>query len=417
MSAADELLTIADLAVSPGAMPDSADLPQVGVVIANYNGREQLLGCLASLAAQDYPKAKLRIAVFDNGSKDGSAKAVRAEYPDVVLLENERNLGFTPAANGGAKALPESEHFAFLNNDARVEPMWLRELVAPIVRGECAATSSLMLDESGSTVDFAGGGCNFHGVAVSHGYKRPRGPEHETARRTLFACGGAMAVDANVFNAIGGFDDEFFAYYDDLDIGWRLWIAGHEVHTAPRALCRHAHSHTSGRFPYEQVRLLQVRNAILTCFKNYDRPNLDRLLPAILALAVRRTYFLVRDKDDRALRIERAKPYWQHRLRKFLAKLLPGSFPSFRMGDMASADLLALNDVVGNWDHWEKRRAVVQATRKRDDSEILRLFEKPLWCIEPRDPGYVALHESMLKSFAIDELFRGCTLEGPAPLD
>ena len=97
-----------------------------------------------------------------------------------------------------------------------------------------------------------------------------------------------FAISSAVFHESGGFDEEFFAYYEDVDLGWRLWVLGHEVHYVPSAVCYHHHSSTSRRLPYETVRLLQTRNPLLACVKNYERHNFERVLPVALGVFLRR---------------------------------------------------------------------------------------------------------------------------------
>ena len=94
-----------------------------------------------------------------------------------------------------------------------------------------------------------------------------------------------MAMDREVFEEVGGFDIQFFAYYEDVDLGWRTWVQGHTVEYTPRAVCYHHHSSTSRRLPRETLRVLQVRNPLLACFKNYDDANLRKVFPTMLALA------------------------------------------------------------------------------------------------------------------------------------
>ena len=161
--------------------------------------------------------------------------------------------------------------------------------------------------------------------------------------------------------------------------------------------------------PIERLRLLQVRNPLLACFKNYDDDNLRRILPAMLALASRRCYLWADLGDAEDFRIERLKSLpstrgpsaWLAKLRGFLRG-------QASMTRIATADLVAVNDLLGRWDYWSERRATVQAARRRPDTEILRLFLRPLWCIE-QEAGYSELHSGLIKLCGLDTLFQGCT--------
>lgn len=402
------------LRVEPGPAVDASRLPRVSIVILNYNGRHHLAGCFGSLAALDYPKDRLEVILIDNGSDDGSVAEMREAHAWVRLIENERNLGFTGGCNQGAQAARDAELLVFLNNDMRVEPRWLAELVAPIVRGECHATTAKMYSWDGKLINSVGGGMNFHGIGIQSGYLEVPGPEHDVPRKTLFACGGAMAIQASVFHAVGGFDPEFFAYYEDVDLGWRLWIEGYAIHYAPKAICYHHHSSTSRTFPPETIRVLQVRNPLYSCFKNYDDEHLRRVLPAMLALATRRMLLISGIPSDRPFRIEDVDLDRPGALGKFLDKAKRGFDPDMVLRRNAGADLIAINDLLGNWDHWMERRAQVQSRRRRPDSEIFPLFIRPMWCVED-EGAYRALHAGLGRFLGLDAMFEGHSVDGAKP--
>lgn len=402
------------LGVELGPALADADLPRCAVVILNLDGRHHLGPCFETLAAQRYPRERYEVILVDNASRDGSVREMRRRHRWVRLLENERNVGFSAGCNQGARAAEGAEVLVFLNNDMRVEEDFLRELVAPIVRKECAATTARMYSWDGKKMNSAGGGMNFHGIGIQRGYLAEPGPDYEWPRRSLFACGGAMAMDAKLFERLDGFDEEFFAYYEDVDLGWRTWIRGAEVWYVPGAVCYHHHSSTSRRMPREAIRLLQVRNPVLACFKNYDSDNLRKVLPAILALALRRTWIASGSLDLRSFRIEHHKPRAAGGWRALVDKALGRARERVDVQRVAVADLVGLNDLLGRWDHWLARRARVQATRRRPDEEIFRLFLHPHWCIED-DPGYRELQRGLGSFLRLDELFRGATEPSPEP--
>ena len=392
------------LELEPVPPPAEADLPRVAIVALNWNGRHHLGHFFESLGDLDYPADRRECVLVDNGSDDGSVEEVRRRWPWVRLEVNPRNIGFSAGCNQGARTAADPEVVVFLNNDMRVEPGFLRRLVAPIVAGACTATTGKMLSWNGKVLNSAGGGMNFHGVGIQRGLGHPPHARYDVPRKTLFACGGAMAMRAGTFLELGGFDEEFFAYYEDVDLGWRTWIAGHEVHYVPDAVCHHHHSSTSRRVPVERLRLLQIRNPLLACFKNYDDDNLRRVLFPLVALAARRAYVATGLRDAPAFRIEGLRRLPRAR---WLARLLDRSRQS-AVDRVALADLVAVNDLIGQWDHWMERRAAVQALRRRPDAEVLPLFLHPLWCVEG-DYGYAELHEGVADFFGLRELFRGLT--------
>jgi len=409
---ADGAALPAELRVTPGGPVPEHALPRAAVVILNLNGRHHLEGCLGSLRALDYPAGRMEVVLVDNASVDGSVEELRTKHAWVKLAVNARNVGFSAGCNQGAALAERPEVLVFLNNDMRVEPAWLRELVAPLVRRECAATSAKMYSWDGKLINSAGGGMNFHGIGIQRGLDERPGPEHDVPVKTLFACGGAMAIDAAVFRELGGFDEEFFAYYEDVDLGWRSWVQGHETHYAPRAVCYHHHSSTSRRLPPEMIRLLQVRNPVLACFKNYDDEHLRAVLAPLLALYLRRMWSVAGLADERGFRIEQAANPAGGGVKGFLDRARSQVQDEVLVRRLAAADLLGINDLLGRFEHWSARRAAVQARRKRSDAEIFRLFLKPHWCIEG-ERGYQELQAGMERLYGLDKIFPADVLGQP----
>ena len=407
------------LIVPPTAPLTDAELPRVSIVILNWNGRHHLEPCFSTLRRLDYPEDRFEVVLVDNGSDDGSQEEARSKHSWVRLVENDRNVGFSAGCNQGATVAAEGdldpEVLVFLNNDIHVDEGFLRELVAPVVRGEAVATTAKMMSWDGKVLNSAAGGMNFHGIGIQRGYLRDPDPKYDQPRKTLFACGGAMAMDREAYFDVGGFDEEFFAYYEDVDLGWRTWVHGHEVRYVPSALCYHHHSSTSGRVPVERLRLLQIRNPQLACVKNYDDENLRRVLPAILGLAVRRAFMNSALPDVERYRIEAMDTLGSEGAGpRFLRKLRKNVRTHDDVGRVAIADLVGMNDLLGRWDHWMERRKAVQDRRARPDSEILPLFLRPMWCIEG-EPAYRELHEGLGDFLGLNELFDGLTTMDDEP--
>jgi len=390
--------------VVPGPPLRDNQLPRAGIVILNLDGRHHLKELFESLAAVDYPKDRFEVFLVDNGSTDGSIEEMRANFGWVRLIQNERNLGFSVGCNQGAREARDCEVLVFLNNDMRVDRGWLRELVSPIVRGECQATTGKMLSWDGKRVNSAGGGMNYVGIGIQYGYDEELDPRYDVPRKTLFACGGSMAIDPKVYRETGGFDEEYFAYYEDVDLGWRMWVQGHECRYVPTSVCWHHHSSTSSRLPRARVRVLQARNPVLSCVKNYDDLNLSRLLGPIFGLALRRIWLNSGLENVEPFRIEKAPKALGPGAGMLMELTRWKEHERVRLRRSAAADLIGLNDLLGNWDHWMKRRAEVQAKRRRKDEEIFPLFLKPRWCIET-DETYQTLSKRLCELLRLDEVF------------
>jgi GT2 family glycosyltransferase len=360
-------------------------VPTVAVVLVNLNGADHLRPCLDSLAAQDYP-SRPEVVVVDNASSDGSLAMLSAEYPWVRVLRMETNTGFAPAVNAGVRAV-DAQCVVLLNNDARVEPDFVSELVRwydPASRTVCVGARILSWD--GQDVDFAEGALNFYGMGMQLSYGQAIADVPvEDGQELLFACGGAMLVDRRTFLDVGGLDPQFFAYFEDVDFGWRLWLLGFRVVLATEAVAYHRMHGTSSRFPLHQRYVLYERNALRMIMKNYSDRNLERVLgPALLLMAKRA---LLRGELDRA------------------AFHIGGDAdPVETVPRLALAHLHAIGDVVDDLDELMNARAVIQRARQRSDSEVLARFQRPMWPVID-DGEYARASETVTRTFDLGALF------------
>lgn len=260
-----------------------AELPSVSIIVLNWNGRTHLAACLESLIKLEYPASKLQIILCDNGSTDGSVEFVKQRFGGVTLLALDRNYGFAEGNNRAAQAA-SGDWVGFLNNDMRVEPSWVRNLLAPVSeRPDLKCVASRIVNWKGSAVDFVGGGINFqgHGFQIDHGEAASM---FDKPRRLLFACGGAMLVRRDLFLEVGGFDADFFAFFEDVDLGWRLNLLGHDVWYTPEATAYHHHHGTARRIQPHQLQVLYERNALAMIYKCFDDDHLAAALPAAMLL-------------------------------------------------------------------------------------------------------------------------------------
>lgn len=220
-------------------------LPSVSIIVINFNGRQHLDACFKSLLQQGYG-GPIEIIMVDNGSKDGSLEFMRAAFPQVRLIENPQNTGFAPAVNLGARHAT-GDYLALINNDAYAAPNWVAELVrvAEARKSEgVACVATRVLDWHGKRIDFQMGVMNWHGFGAQQFFRVPAERMPAREEELLFANGGAMLVDRTVFLEIGGFDEDYFAYFEDVDLGWRLWVCGYKVVLNPQAITYHRHHST-----------------------------------------------------------------------------------------------------------------------------------------------------------------------------
>ncbi|HEX2298992.1 MAG TPA: glycosyltransferase family 2 protein, partial [Pseudonocardiaceae bacterium] len=261
----------------------------VSVVVVNYRGAEDTVTCLRVLRDElDWPADRLELICVDNASGDGSAETITAAVPQARLIRSAANTGFAGGCNLGA-GKAAGPVVAFLNNDARPHPGWVRAAVE-VLRAEpdVAAVASKVLYWDGERIDFADAALTWYGMGYKPHAGAPDDGGHDTARDVLFGTGAALLVRRDVFTRLGGFDERFFMFYEDVDLGWRLTLRGWRVRYEPRSIAYHRH-HASlrGADPAREIYLLE-RNALAALYKNVSDETLATVLPAALALTVRR---------------------------------------------------------------------------------------------------------------------------------
>lgn len=267
----------------------SKDVPEVSIIILNFNGKSHLEICLPSLMGLEYPKERLEIIVADNASEDGSADWLRQKYPNVRLLVNSSNLGFAAGINGGAE-IAKGKYVAFLNPDMRVDKKWLSALVETLNSQENVACSgSIVLNWNGDKIDYAGRPNDALNLCPE--VPADAQPVLESANdcSLLFASGGAMLIDRKVFLALGGFDRDYFMYHEDVDLGWRLWIKGHRVLRSSKSVAYHRGGASSKRLSPELVYRMAQKYILYTLVKNLEDAHLWPMLSGVLWFLVERS--------------------------------------------------------------------------------------------------------------------------------
>lgn len=416
---------------------------KVSVAILSWNGRHHLETCLDALAAQRDPGVEWEILVFDNGSTDGTAAWMRersGREPRVRLLESPVNLGFC-GGNNRLVAASDADAVALLNNDTRPEPEWLGSLVAALssAPADVAAVSGKIVDWAGERLDFGRGLMTFDGHAFQLDFRKRLAAARvpKAGEELLFACGGNMLIRRSSFLEAGGFDESYFAYLEDVDLGWRLWSGGERIVSAPDATVHHRSGATSDLLGLFNRGFLFERNAFLTAYKNYEPGLWERILPAVMLTLTSRTQALLLENNP-GMETLRIDPYsghiantggkvpppstielppattwkgfkvrWQgygpqEFLRRGLRKLgiasplsppiaSPGTEPPRLTDERTIAQLRALHWLLGHLDTAAGTRAAVQRRRKRPDREIFERF--PVYVV-PTYPGDAALFAS-----------------------
>ncbi len=204
-----------------------------------------------------------------------------------------------------------------------------------------------------------------------------------------------MLIRRDVFLSVGGFDPDYFAFFEDVDLGWRLWLLGYRVTLTPTAITYHRHHGTAGTMPHHRTLVLHERNALYTIYKNYEEANLNNILPAsLLLLGQRAVRFMELSGVDLA-EYDLANP--NHR-----------DEPTDNVHRLAVACLTAVDEFRANLATFRRKREWVQANRKRTDAEIFALFGQPgrvHLLNHEADAPYAAAHFAALHEFGIEQLW------------
>ncbi len=237
----------------------------VSVIIVNYNGAHLLKECLESLRGQTYKD--FEIVLVDNASTDGSVSLVKDTYPEVTVIENRENLGYGGGNNAGIRQ-SHGKYVVLLNNDTKADPRWLEKLVVPVGKdngvGMCA--SKIMDYYHPDIIDNTGLLIYPDGVARGRGRLEKDAGQYSREEEVLFPSGCAGLYRKDMLEEIGLFDEDFFLYVDDVDIGFRARLAGWTCIYVPEAIVYHKYSATTE--PYSALKAYLVeRNRIWVVMK------------------------------------------------------------------------------------------------------------------------------------------------------
>ncbi len=241
--------------------------PLVSVIIVTWNGKHLLSECLGSLAAQSF--RDFEIIVVDNGSVDGSAEYVRSTHPTVKVIDLKKNHGYAGGNNVGIRA-SAGKYIALLNNDTKADTSWLQNLIAAAEKspGTGMWASKILSYYNPEMIDNTGLLIYRDGIARGRGRLEQDKGQYDAEGEALFPSGCAGLYLKKMINEIGTFDEDFFAYADDVDLGLRARIAGWNCRYVPTARVYHKYSSSSSAYSPMKA-FLAERNRIWVLLKYY----------------------------------------------------------------------------------------------------------------------------------------------------
>jgi len=252
---------------------------QVSIIIPNYNGLKYLRNCLDSLFRQTF--RSYEVIIVDNCSTDESCNYIVSNYPNISLIKLDKNYGFSKAVNEGIK-VAKGKYIVLLNNDTEVEKDWLQNLICCIEKDSniFSCCSKMLRYEDRKIIDDAGDEYTILGWADKRGDGFPS-DRYNISEEVFSSCAGAAIYRKKILDKIGFFDENFFAYMEDVDISYRAKIYGYKNMYCSDAIVYHIGSATSGS-KYNSFKVsLAARNNVYVVYKNMPIIQLLLNLPFI----------------------------------------------------------------------------------------------------------------------------------------
>jgi len=266
--------------------------PKIGIIIVNWNGKKFLKNCLDSLQNQTYKE--FQIYFVDNGSTDGSLDFIKQNYAQIKTISLDHNTGFAYPNNLAFEECQKDSEIKYiltLNNDTQVSPNFLQTLIEVAEKDEKIGAvnpkvkffyEKNLLDNTGVVIAKDGGGMN-------RGFKEEDQGQYDKEEEVFGPCAGAALYRRSAIENSGFFDDNFFAYYEDLDLAWRLRYFGYKTMYTPNTVVQHVHSATGiSHSPFKAFHV--QRNRLLVIIKNFPWP---LMFYSLFYLTVKRYFHLL----------------------------------------------------------------------------------------------------------------------------
>ena len=267
----------------------------VSIIIPNYNGISHLKDCFDSLRNQTYKNFKIHLV--DNNSSDDSVKFTNENFPEIETVSLDSNTGFAKAVNTGIKYSLKDEkikYIVLLNNDIECDIYFINELIKGYKTDDTGSVACKMLNYyNRDIIDDAGDFIKKKGSPYARGHSEKDTGQYDKEEFIWGACAGAAIYKREVFEKIGFFDEDFFAYYEDVDFNFRMQLAGYKCYYNPKAVCYHKRGSTyKNKIGLETM--LREKNLVAVRIKNYPINILLKWIPYFTIVRFKRYYGFIR---------------------------------------------------------------------------------------------------------------------------
>jgi len=327
---------------------------ETAVIIVNWNGKKFLKDCFDSLQNQSYKNFKIILA--DNGSRDDSVDFVERHYSETEIMRLEKNTGFCFGNNVGIKkalADPNIKYIITLNNDTLADSKYLEELVECAENHESVGSvqPKILNFYNQDEIDCLGITLAPDGTAHNRGYQEVDSGQYEKEVEIFGANGTAglftrAALEKTALPGDNFFDNDHFAFYEDVDLAWRMRLAGFSAYFCPKARIFHVHSGTAGKASLFKAYYLH-RNYFFTVFKNYPAGIMIKVLAKRFLSYVRLVFNVFRKKKKETEFVE-----------------------GYNKFQVAGVILKAWGSVIINFPEIIKKRKIIQKNRRAGSGEI-----------------------------------------------
>lgn len=259
---------------------------KVCIIVLTYNSKNNLHDCFFSLSKISYPQELWTVLVMDNRSTDGTVEQIKQDYPWVKVIVNDQNYGFAKGNNLGMQWALENDfdYIYLLNDDTEVDPDFLTKAVEQAEANEQVGSvgSRLMLWNDKELINSIGNAIHYLGFGYCNGYKEKFDPQKHYKKQITYASGAGVLLKKQVLEKVGLLDENFFMYHEDLDLAWRISLAGYKNILAKDSIVYHKYSFSKSIQKYYYME----RNRFLVLLYNLKFASLVLIFPAWLIMEI-----------------------------------------------------------------------------------------------------------------------------------
>jgi len=268
---------------------------KVLIAIVSYNSRFKLPDCLAAVFHQHYAPGLFEVAVFDNNSSDNTVEYLKEAWPSVQIICSDKNLGFAGANNRLYQLAKNKnvDYLVLLNDDTIVSDSWLMRLIATAESDDKigAVQAKLLLYPEKNLINSFGNSLHFLGFAFCNFYRHQDNLPETMPFKVPYPSGATCAIKMPALKKIGLFDEDFFMYHEDVDLGWRLRLIGYDILLDPLSVVYHKYNYSKAKYKFYHMEC----NRLATMIKNYKLLTLIILSPIFVFMKLGLLWFAFRN--------------------------------------------------------------------------------------------------------------------------